>query len=352
MSLFKRKDSSVWWIKITVNGRTVQKSTGTPDKNKAQEFHDKLKAQLWEQTKLGAKRGYSWNEAVVRWLNETQHKASRKDDIGHLRWLDQHLSGIALDQINRDCLDQLIQAKLKTEAKPATVNRMLALIRSILRKAALEWEWLDKVPKIRLLPEPSRRIRWITREEASRLIDELPDHLKAMVRFSLETGLRQANVTGLQWSQIDLTRRCAWIHPDQAKARRAIAVPLSKTAIVIIREQLGKHSTHVFSYQGKPVIQVNTKAWRGALQRAGIENFRWHDLRHTWASWHVQAGTPLHVLQELGGWESVEMVRRYAHLSSEHLAGYVDRLSGLHVVGDEADSYDLATGNKKGLSHF
>jgi integrase len=169
-----------------------------------------------------------------------------------------------------------------------------------------------------------------------------------MVRFSLETGLRQANVTGLQWSQIDLTRRCAWIHPDQAKARRAIAVPLSKAAVVIIREQLGKHLTHVFTYHGNPVTQVNTKAWRQALERAEIKDFRWHDLRHTWASWHVQAGTPLNVLQELGGWESVEMVRRYAHLSSEHLAEYVDRLSTLHVVRDESDSYDLATGNKKG----
>jgi Phage integrase family len=132
-----------------------------------------------------------------------------------------------------------------------------------------------------------------------------------------------------------------------AKARRAIAVPLSKMAVVIIREQLGKHVTHVFTYQGKLVVQVNTKAWRKALQRAGIVDFRWHDLRHTWASWHVQAGTPLQVLQELGGWESVEMVRRYAHLSSEHLAGYVDSLSALHSVGDESGSYDLATANKK-----
>jgi integrase len=129
-------------------------------------------------------------------------------------------------------------------------------------------------------------------------------------------------------------------------------VPLSKKAVVIIREQLGKHDSHVFTYQGNPVIQVNTKAWRQALQRAGIKDFRWHDLRHTWASWHVQAGTPLHVLQELGGWESVEMVRRYAHLSSEHLAGYVDRLSALRAVGEESDSYDLATGTKKGFSHF
>ncbi len=117
---------------------------------------------------------------------------------------------------------------------------MLALIRSILRKAALEWDWLDKVPKFRLLPEPNRRIRWLTPVEVQRLLAELPDHLQAMVSFSLETGLRQANVTGLQWSQVDVTRRCAWIHPDQAKARRAIAVPLSQAAVVIIRDPDGQ----------------------------------------------------------------------------------------------------------------
>ncbi len=89
-------------------------------------------------------------------------------------------------------------------------------------------------------------------------------------------------------------------------------MPLSAAAVTVIREQIGKHPTHVFSYQGKTVIQVNTTTWRKALERVGISNFRWHDLRHTWASWHVQAGTPLHVLQELGGWECVEMVRKYA----------------------------------------
>ena len=84
-----------------------------------------------------------------------------------------------------------------------------------------------------------------------------------------------------------------------------------------------------------PISQVNTKAWGAALERAEIEDFRWHDLRHTWASWHVQAGTPLHALQELGGWETAEMVRRYAHFSSEHLNQYVDRLAKLQEVGDE-----------------
>jgi integrase len=138
-----------------------------------------------------------------------------------------------------------------------------------------------------------------------------------MARFSLETGLRHSNVTGLQWSQIDLVRRTAWVHADQTKARKAIAVPLSATAVTVVREQIGRHSTHVFSYRGNAVRQVNTKAWRTALGRVGISDFRWHDLRHTRASWHVQAGTPLHVLRELGSWECVEMVRKYAHLARE-----------------------------------
>jgi len=154
----------------------------------------------------------------------------------------------------------------------------------------------------------------------------LPEHLAAMASFSLATGLRAANVTGLQWSQVDLVRRVAWVHPDQAKSRRAIPVPLHTGAVLIVRQRLGTHPTHVFSYRGKPITQVSTKAWYAALETAGIEDFRWHDLRHTWASWHVQAGTPLFALQEMGGWSSAEMVRRYAHLAADHLAPYAEKL--------------------------
>ena len=168
---------------------------------------------------------------------------------------------------------------------------------------------------------------WLTREQAHRLIEELPEHLAEMVRFSLATGLRKANVTELEWSQVDLERRVAWVHPDQAKARKAIGVPLNAEAILVLRRQVGKHSRFVFTHRGKPVRNVNTKAWKAALGRAGITDFRWHDLRHTWASWHVREGTPLNALQELGGWESVDMVRRYAHLAPDHLAEFAERLS-------------------------
>lgn len=342
MSLFQRNDSPYWWIKIIAHdGRRIQQSTGTPDKAKAEEFHDKLKASMWDQARLGVKPRHAWNEAVVRYLAETTHKASQCSDKTHLRWLDRFLNGRMLDEINRELLDSIMAARMTENVKNSSVNRVNEVIRAVLRKACNEWEWIDRVPRIRMLPEPNRRVRWITHEEADRLIAALPIHLVPVVKFSLETGLRRANVTGLLWSQIDLTRRTAWIHPDQAKARKAIAVPLSAAAVIVIREQIGKNSTHVFSYHGNPIVQVNTKAWRKTLVQVGIENFRWHDLRHTWASWHVQAGTPLHVLQELGGWECVEMVRKYAHLSSEHLAEYVDRLSRLTVI--ENDQENLAT---------
>lgn len=328
MSLYKCKDSALWWVKLTVNGRRIQKSTGTDDRKAAQEYHDRLKAELREQSRLGVKPGFLWQEAVIRWLKETGHKATHKDNIWILRGLDSHLYGTKLTDIDRDKLDAITSARLSEGVANGTVNRMLAVTRAILRRAALEWGWIDQAPKVRMLPVPKRRIRFLTPEEAERLLSELPPHLADMARFSLETGLRKANVLDLRWTQVDFTRRCAWIHPDQAKARKAIAVPLSPPAVVIIRGQVGKCQTHVFSYRRNPVTNVNTKAWKAALKRAGIEDFRWHDLRHTWASWHAQAGTPSIVLQELGGWESVEMVRRYAHLSGEHLSEYARSMTG------------------------
>ncbi len=212
---------------------------------------------------------------------------------------------------------------------------MLALLRAILRKCVNDWEWLDRAPQVRILREPTRRVRFLTHGEAQRLLAELPEHLADMAAFLLATGLRAANVGGLQGRPVDLARQMAWVHPDQAKARRAIAVPLNGEAMAIVRKQIGEHPTHVFSFRGKPVVQLSTKAWYAALARAGIDHFRWHDLRHTWASCHVQNGAPLFALQELEGWESAEMMRRCAHLAADHLAPFAQRLGAVRAVEAE-----------------
>lgn len=330
-----RRRGGVWHVSVTApDGRRIRCSAGTPDRVAAQEFHDRLKVELWRIQKLGEKPRRTWKEAVVRYLTEVAHKATIEKDRAHLRRLDCHLGRKYLDEITKDVVDYVTTERVKEKVSPASVNRLLATLRAVLRKACYEWEWIEKVPKVKLLKEPKRRVRFLTREEADRLLAELPPHQAEMARFALATGLRQGNVKGLEWSQVDLEHRRAWVHPDQAKSRKAIPVPLNAESMLVLRRQRGKHERFVFTYQGGPVNQVNTKTWRTALERAGIKNFRWHDLRHCWASWHVQQGTPLHVLQELGGWESTEMVRRYAHLAADHLAEYAEKLAQPRAVKD------------------
>ncbi|WP_431822408.1 tyrosine-type recombinase/integrase [Burkholderia sp. F1] len=327
-------------------GAPIQGSTGTRDKAQAQEFHDRLKVDLWNQARLGTKPRHTWNDAVVRYVVDRDGLPSLETSKTHLRWLDRHLTGVALADIDRNRIDAIALAKRREPrvvrtrhgvvetgrtVSDGTVRRVLGVLKAVLN-AAVEWEWLDRAPVTKRAKVVSKRIRWLSPAEAERLLAALPGHLADMARFSLETGLRRSNVTGLQWSQVDLARRVAWIHPDQAKAKKAITVPLSDTAIAVLRRQLATKRApgfagSVFVYQGKPVYQTTTTAWRKALDRAHIHDFRWHDLRHTWASWHVQRGTPLQVLKELGGWETMEMVQRYAHLSADHLAHWVAPLT-------------------------
>ncbi|MBP6504423.1 MAG: tyrosine-type recombinase/integrase, partial [Rhodoferax sp.] len=107
-----------------------------------------------------------------------------------------------------------------------------------------------------------------------------------------------------------------------------------QAAIDVLEKRKGDHPTHVFTYEGNPIVQVSTKAWRNALQRAGIHDFRWHDLRHTFATWHREAGTPTHELQRLGGWKTQSMVERYAHVAPEGLQFAASRLdSFMHGCG-------------------
>ncbi|MEO9041394.1 MAG: site-specific integrase [Rhodoferax sp.] len=240
--------------------------------------------------------------------------------------------GKELIDINRAMLDQVRAIRGKGFGT-ATVNRYMALVRTILRKACNEWEWMDRVPKAGMFGDQEGRIRSLSRNEYERLMVELPKHLADMVQFSVATGLRQANVTRLQWKQISLERRHLWASGADHKNGRAHSVPLNQAAMDVLERRQGDHPTHVFTYEGNPIVQVNTKAWRNALQRAGILDFRWHDLRHTFATWPRDAGTPTHELQRLGGWKTQSMVERYAHVAPEGLQFAASRLDSLIKSG-------------------
>ncbi|MDL9985228.1 tyrosine-type recombinase/integrase [Providencia sp. PROV036] len=353
---------------VSPNGKRIRRSLETSDKRQAQELHDQLKAEAWRVEKLGDYPSVTFDDACLRWLQEKEHKKSIDDDKTKIEYFLEFFSGKQLSSITEnDILNStsgMINRKhkevwdIKTAAakrngtkiekyqpkaaSQATKARYLAFLRSLFKAAVEEWKWIGKSPTIKIRQKSEIRVRWLTKEEAATLIKCMPEIFKPVVIFALATGLRRSNILNLEWSQIDLQRKVAWIHPEDAKGGKAIGVALNNTACKVLKDQIGKHQRFVFVHteawhrsDGTPTAKVrkmrvdDNTAWKTGLRRAGIENFRFHDLRHTWASWLVQSGVPLSALQEMGGWESIEMVRRYAHLAPNHLTEHAMKIDEL-----------------------
>lgn len=265
----------------------------------------------------------TWDDAVNRWRTESKHRASctieREERI--LKWLQPHLTGLLLAHVTRGRLADIRSSGLAAGWSNRTANYTVGVVSTVMR-AANEWEWVSSVPRLRSLKLPPHRTRWLTYEEADRLLDELPQHLADMARFTLQTGLRKATLLAMHWDWLDWTqgRECVRVPAPKMKQRRPLIVPLSELALAIMRRLHSRRAgLRVWMLDGRQITEPNTRIWRQALQRAGIDDFTWHDLRHTWASWHVQSGTSLAVLKELGGWQTMQMVMVYAHLATRQL---------------------------------
>lgn len=299
MSLYQRRKGGVWWLYIVAphGGGRFRRSTGEREKPRAQRVHDELKAELWK------RRSGSLHGALETWI-----EGRTGPDTYRVKILKKKIKDVALDAIEPAELAKKIPA-----TTPGTFNRYLNILRAV------------GVRGIKPKKTPKGRIRWLTADEWKRLRKALADHQRPMAELAISTGLRQANVFQLEWRQVDLRRRTAWVHADQAKAGEPLAIPLTGEPMRILRAQQKLTGTGKWVFVGrdgvKPPTEIKT-AWRRALRDAEIEDFTWHDLRHTWATWHVMNGTPLQVLKELGGWADMRMVMRYAHLAKSFVAEY------------------------------
>ena len=181
-----------------------------------------------------------------------------------------------------------------------------------------------------LYNEEEERERYLEPHEVERLVRVLPEPFNFMALLAVATGLRQANVFQLKWSEVNLVQRYIRLPGVRMKNGKAFAVALNETATTVIRSQLGKHEEYVFPKpDGTPHMWLPSEMWKKVLQDAGLENVRWHDLRHTWASLMRQSGVDLADLQEMGGWKSERMVQRYAHLDVSHLHAKAAVMDGL-----------------------
>lgn len=250
--IYRRGDSRFWWFNTVLpNGEHLCGSSKTENREEAEALLTKLKHEAYVSTYLGIKPKHSWQEAVVRYLAVKAPLCSIEDIRRTCRTLDDYMGHLMLDQITGDTIWKVTQGELNKGLKPASVNRTLATIRCLLRIARDEWQWVDTFPKIRLLPGEVERDRWLTQEEATRLIAACPPHLAAVVRFALATGCRAKEITGLEWERADLDRQTAWL--NQTKNGTPRGVPLNRSAVAVLEQQRGKHPRYCFTYNGEPI---------------------------------------------------------------------------------------------------
>ncbi len=225
---------------------------------------------------------------------------------------------------------------------PATVNRELATLKNSFNKALKEWGWVRENPvtRISMEKEPPGRVRYLTDEEFEKLLEARPEWLRPIVLTARHTGLRRENILSLRWHQVDLSRRVITV--ERTKNGERLGIPINDTLMGLFKKfskvrYIG--GGYVFyhppakkkgtkgAFNGRRYYEVKT-AFRNALDEAGIQNFRFHDLRHCFASALVQRGADLYEVQRLLGHKSQAMTQRYAHLAPENLRKAVLRLDG------------------------
>jgi integrase len=309
----------VWYIDLATERGRIRRSTGTTDKRQAQAYYERLRAEQWEHEKLGTPLIVTWGQALKKWVDT---KNPGLPDRYRLRRLDAPLSTpLPLSETD-------VEPAMNNGTKPLSAgswNRLIGLI-TVIHK-------LSNVtpPALRRKDTPSGRTRFLSKWQWAKLQKILKKEsplLEQAARFTLATGLRENNVIELQWAQVDLKRRLAFLYADQVKNRETLGVPLSDAALAVLKERRGENETWVFAHpdSGRPLYKASNRAWYQAVKKAGLKGFRWHDLRHTWASWAVMNGVSLRELMELGGWKTFSMVQRYSHLSKDHLAEAANRV--------------------------
>lgn len=335
MSIYRDKNSRYWYVDLsTASGKRIRRSTGTTDKAKAQEFHDRLKVQIWEAERLGVKPKYTFEQAALKMLELSEGQTDYNVKLRHVKYWREIFGGRTICSLTQaEVLNNLptnfTRYGKRRSTSNATKNRYIATIRRIYN-VAYDMGWVDSRLRVAGLKEKKVNIRWITEAEAEKLLACIDNTwLRAVAEFALYTGCRASEVLNLRWSNVDLDRSTAWVVAANAKSGRARPVPLNKEALAVLYLRKGMHDNYCFGrVQDKPSAAIDNRIFNCALEKAGIRDFRFHDLRHTWASWHAQAGTPLMVLKELGGWETLDMVMKYAHLSTSHLAEFAGNISG------------------------
>ena len=330
--------SGIWHIDKLILRRRVCQSTGTSDIQEA----ERVLARVMEETRqaviYGVRPSRTFEEAAAKFVLENQHKRSIDDDISRLKGLMPWIGGIGIDRLHRGSLQPWIEDRQRRGAAAGTINHGLQIARRILNLAAGEWvdgeglTWLHAAPNIKLLPKTGQRMPYpLSWSEQAALFRCLPSHLADMALFAVNTGCRDGEVCHLRWDwkvRVPELDTSVFIVPGQkVKNGDDRLVVLNRVARSVVDSRRGSHPTHVFTFDGKPVLRMLNTAWKRARLEAGLPGLRVHDLKHTFGRRLRAAGIGFEDRQDLLGHRSGRVTTHYSAVELSRLLEAVDRVA-------------------------
>lgn len=313
----------IWHIDKWIEGERVCKSTGTAELAEAERYLARLRETIRQAKIYGVRPERSFEQAAIKFVRENEHKRSLNRDICILKQLMPFIGNLPLHRVHRGTLDPYIEYKRKEERAPATINHALKLVRRILRLAEYEWmdeyglTWLDRAPRIRMLPNPNPRQPYpLSWDEQQALFSALPAHLAEMALFAVNTGCRDAEICNLRWDwevKVPALETSVFIVPGSfVKNGDERLIVLNDIACSVVDARRGKHKTHVFAFQGKPVQRMLNSSWCRIRKEIGLPQVRVHDLKHTFGRRLRAAGVGFEDRQDLLGHRSGRMTTHYS----------------------------------------
>ncbi len=346
-----RKRGNSYFIDYYYNGRRYREAIGTNYKL-AEIVLKKRQTEITEGRFLDKKKNerIKFEDFAEEFLNlhSKPNKKSWQSDEYNLRNITPFFKGRHLYEITAHDIEKF-KAERSKSVKPATVNRDLATIKTMFNKA-VEWGKLEESPvkPVKFLREPGGRLRYLEKEEIQKLLSNSSERIRPILTLAIFTGMRRGEIMGLKWHDIDFQRGIIYLLDTKNGAKREVFMnELVKKAVIKVRKH--PESPYIFcNKDGKPYHDIR-KSFFTALKSSGIINFRFHDLRHTFASQLVMSGVDINTVRELLGHKDIRMTLRYSHLSQDHKRRAVDILGrqmgtnwAHEVVSKESEKIDIS----------
>ncbi len=346
MGIYKKANSNNFMMSKTVNGLTYFKSSGTNLKMEARANFDRWVIELKEQIRTGKPvrqeqefiiKNSTFSELADKYLEFIDGRLKSFYDTSlFVKTLLKRFKDFRLADFSMQDLELLQSDWINQGFSIAYANRLIAVLKRMFTKA-YDWEMIDedilkRVRKVKQLKGEIKRLRYLSEEEAQRLISHCEPYLNPIVITALNTGMRKSEILKLTWDRVDLKNRLILLDKTKNGERREI--PINKTLLNTL-SILARHIKCDYVFYNpdtlKPYYDIK-KSFGKALKKAHILDFRFHDLRHTFASWLVMGGIDLTTVKELLGHKDVKMTLRYSHLAASHISNAVKILEKTFTV--------------------